>query len=182
MIHVNWNPTDRQLRQFGLAALVAFPLLAWLFVSDPNVVGGAMAVGAAIATVALVHAKSIKPVYLALTLAVFPIGLVVGELMIVLVYGLLVVPVGAVMKAVGHDPLRRRIDRNAKSYWQSKDQPREGAGYFRKNKTSVAIEFLHHVVETGQWWMLPLLIAIGLMGALVWLGGTGIAPFIYPLF
>lgn len=48
------------------------------------------------------------------------------------------------------------------------------AGLFR--------EFLGFLMESKKWWLIPLLVAFGLVAALVLLGGTGAAPFIYSLF
>jgi len=39
--------------------------------------------------------------------------------------------------------------------------------------------FLKH---NKKWWLLPLLLALLLLGLLVVLSGTGLAPFIYTLF
>lgn len=36
--------------------------------------------------------------------------------------------------------------------------------------------------ENKKWWLLPILLAFLLMGALLLAGGTGAAPFIYTLF
>lgn len=36
--------------------------------------------------------------------------------------------------------------------------------------------------ENKKWWLLPILIVLGLLGALLLLAGTGAAPFLYPLF
>lgn len=41
------------------------------------------------------------------------------------------------------------------------------------------IDFLKH---NKKWWLLPLIVALFLVGLLVVLGGTGAAPFIYTLF
>jgi hypothetical protein len=38
------------------------------------------------------------------------------------------------------------------------------------------------VRTTGKWWLVPVLIALLLLGALALLSGTGVAPFIYTLF
>jgi hypothetical protein len=38
------------------------------------------------------------------------------------------------------------------------------------------------VRSTGKWWLVPLLVALLLLGALVLLSGTGYAPLIYTLF
>lgn len=43
-------------------------------------------------------------------------------------------------------------------------------------------ELVSFMAETKSWWMLPLLIVFGLLGVLLVLGATGVAPFIYPLF
>ena len=38
------------------------------------------------------------------------------------------------------------------------------------------------VRTTGKWWLVPVLIALLLLGVLALLSGTGVAPFIYTLF
>ena len=43
-------------------------------------------------------------------------------------------------------------------------------------------EFLDFLGENKKWWLAPILISILLLGALVMLGGTAAAPFIYTLF
>jgi hypothetical protein len=35
---------------------------------------------------------------------------------------------------------------------------------------------------TRKWWLLPIIVVIVLFGVLVFLSGTGVAPFIYTLF
>lgn len=43
-------------------------------------------------------------------------------------------------------------------------------------------EFLLFVTENKKWWLVPILLVLGLVGVLVILGSTGAAPFIYTLF
>lgn len=43
-------------------------------------------------------------------------------------------------------------------------------------------EFLAYLRQSRKWWLLPILLALLVLGALVFLGGTGAAPFIYTLF
>ncbi|MEZ6097465.1 MAG: DUF5989 family protein [Pirellulaceae bacterium] len=43
-------------------------------------------------------------------------------------------------------------------------------------------EFWIFVTENKKWWLLPVLLVLGLVGVLVVLGATGAAPFIYTLF
>ena len=43
-------------------------------------------------------------------------------------------------------------------------------------------EFWVFLNENKKWWLLPILLAFLLIGALLIAGGTGAAPFIYTLF
>jgi len=43
-------------------------------------------------------------------------------------------------------------------------------------------ELLGFMKENKKWWLLPLLLALLILGVLIFLSGTGLAPFIYTLF
>ena len=43
-------------------------------------------------------------------------------------------------------------------------------------------ELWYFLKRNKKWWLTPILVAILLIGMLVMLGGTGLAPFIYTLF
>lgn len=43
-------------------------------------------------------------------------------------------------------------------------------------------EFFHFLRHNKKWWLTPILVLLFLLGALVMLSGTGVAPFIYSLF
>jgi hypothetical protein len=63
------------------------------------------------------------------------------------------------------------------------DEPRrtfEQAG--QGTSPGVIREFLLFLKENRKFWLIPLLAALALLGALVLLGGTAAAPFIYSLF
>ena len=49
-------------------------------------------------------------------------------------------------------------------------------------RQSLVSEFIAFLGDNKKWWLLPILIMFLLMGALVMLGGSGAAPFIYTLF
>jgi hypothetical protein len=48
--------------------------------------------------------------------------------------------------------------------------------------TSLGREILDLLKHNKKWWLLPILLVLALVGALVILGSTGAAPFIYTLF
>jgi len=68
----------------------------------------------------------------------------------------------------------------------SGDNRKNNADEFEKyavqERTGLLLEFWDFLKHNKKWWMLPILIILLLLGALILLGGTAIAPFIYPLF
>ena len=49
-------------------------------------------------------------------------------------------------------------------------------------RTSILAEFWDFLKHNKKWWLLPILVIFLLLGLLVMLSGTALAPFIYPLF
>ena len=49
-------------------------------------------------------------------------------------------------------------------------------------RTGLVSEFVGFLMENKKWWLAPIIISILLLGALVLLGGSAAAPFIYTLF
>lgn len=62
----------------------------------------------------------------------FPVGLVVSFLILAAVYYLVLTPTGLVMRPVGYDPMHRRFDAQAGSYWSPRQSPRDPGRYFRQ--------------------------------------------------
>jgi len=52
----------------------------------------------------------------------------------------------------------------------------------QEKRPSLLREFWLFLKYNKKWWLLPILIILLLLGLLVLLGDTAIAPFIYPLF
>ena len=51
-----------------------------------------------------------------------------------------------------------------------------------EERSSLIGEFIFFLKENKKWWLLPILLALLILGLLVLLAGTGVAPFIYTLF
>jgi hypothetical protein len=132
-IPIQWNPSDRQLRQFGLAALVAMPILGWVWTAGAaTAVLWSAAAGLAVAALGLLRPRGLRPLFIGLSLAAFPIGMLVNELCLGLLFFCVFLPAGLLFRLMGRDSLERRFDPKAASYWQPKKQPTDAAGYFRR--------------------------------------------------
>ena len=142
-VSINWKPTDRQLRQFGWVCCVALPLLAWLFAGKPGwrdwqpfhtrLVGGLACAGAVLAVLGSLWPQILKPIFVGAMVVTFPIGLVISEVVLVLIYLIAFVPVALVFRLIGRDALERRLDRRASTYWQTKTQAPDKKSYLRQS-------------------------------------------------
>jgi hypothetical protein len=56
------------------------------------------------------------------------------------------------------------------------------ASQSRQARSSFIAEFWFFLAHHKKWWLLPIVIILLIFGALVLLGGTGLAPFIYTIF
>ena len=52
----------------------------------------------------------------------------------------------------------------------------------QQKQASLVQEFFHFILQNKAWWMVPIVVVLGLMSVLAFLSTTGVAPFIYPLF
>ena len=49
-------------------------------------------------------------------------------------------------------------------------------------QSGLICEFWQFLKESKKWWLIPILVSLLLIGGLIVLGGSGVAPFIYSLF
>jgi len=68
----------------------------------------------------------------------------------------------------------------------SESNPPEKLNEFEKlrqdEQLSLIGEFVLFIRENKAWWMIPIVLVLGMVGLLIILSSTGAAPFIYTLF
>ena len=144
MIEMDWDPDERTLRQFGFIALFGFSFLAaiaWyeklvfafgLGEARPIVAGVFAGLAGLTLLFSLVFPKANKPIFIGLTLVAFPIGFVLSYLIMGFLFYVMITPLGLFFRLIGRDPLERRFEPAAASYW-SEPRPRRGKeSYFRQ--------------------------------------------------
>ncbi len=130
---VEWHPSDRQLRQFAVCLAVALPAFLWFWMdSQWAIVASAAGIGAAVAIVGWWRPRWLAPLFVGLSLAVWPVGWLVSELLLLVVFLLLFWPMGWLRRSLGGDPLERNFNREAESYLRPKAQPPDAGSYFRQ--------------------------------------------------
>ncbi|MCS1406971.1 MAG: hypothetical protein M2R45_00127 [Verrucomicrobia subdivision 3 bacterium] len=132
LVELNWSPPTCQLRQFGCLCLVILPLLGWIWSGNPWVIAWMFGIGGGLAVTGVLVPRALKPVFIGLTLIALPIGMVVSEVIMLLIYFGVFLPIGLCFKLVKRDALRRSFEKGGASYWEKKPAPKGAASYYRQ--------------------------------------------------
>jgi hypothetical protein len=135
LIEVDWKPPRRQLRQFAVLFLVVFGAigtLAWLDGKPQPLVWTLWGASAAVGIAGLLFPPAVRPVYVAMMAVALPIGLVVSTVLMVIIYFLVLTPLGLLLRLFGHDPMGRRPAPDSRTFWV--ERPRDVAvnRYFKQ--------------------------------------------------
>ena len=133
IFEINTQPADRQLKQFGLICVVAIPVAVWMWggQSSALIVGGIA--GVALGLVGLISPRLLKPVFVTLVFLTFPIGLIVGELIMLTIYFGLFLPMALMFRIIGRDALQRRASTDAVSFWSPRTSPTSVRKYYQQS-------------------------------------------------
>jgi hypothetical protein len=136
LIEVNWYPKHKELRNFAIIALIASLIIALLlYVLNGVRIQWALIIvtaGFGIFISSFVSLRLTRTIYLGLILVTFPIGWVISMILLTAFYFLLLTPLGFFFRLLGRDPLSRRFDSDAKSYWLTRRQTDNLDRYFHQ--------------------------------------------------
>ena len=136
LIDINFNPDKKKLRQFGLAALVAAAVISLFLCLVKGIafkwVMPVFIAGFVIFTLSLISVRLTRMIYIVLTAITMPVGIVVSFLVLTIFYFLLLVPLALVFRIAGRDPLCRKFEPSAKSYWQRRHRTEDSEHYFHQ--------------------------------------------------
>lgn len=136
LIELRTDFSDRQLRQFCGIWLPAFALsIGFMLWSKFQLQQAALIMWSVVAVIGIVGVlkpRWIKPLIVVWMVAAFPIGWVISHLMLALIYYGCMTPIGLIMRLVGRDPLVRRLDRSADTYWVVRKPVSDKKRYFRQ--------------------------------------------------
>ncbi|MXZ24435.1 MAG: hypothetical protein F4Y80_06115 [Caldilineaceae bacterium SB0665_bin_21] len=135
LIEIDPNPSSRQLHWFGFL-LGAFCALAGGMVrwrlDAPGTAAVIWAIGGVLSVLYWIVPAWRRSIYLGWLYAVFPVGWAVSHCLLVIVYFLVITPMGLVKRLVKGDPLGRTPDPSALSYWTPRETKPQAQRYFRQ--------------------------------------------------
>ncbi len=135
LIRIEHNLSRRQLTVFSVCWLVALGVVGGLVLVHGGPLWVAVVVwiaALALPVIGWALPAVLRIVYLGMAYAAFPIGLAVSHVILAVVYYLVLTPIGLVMRLLGHDPMRRRFDPQAESYWVERKPEENVSRYFRQ--------------------------------------------------
>jgi uncharacterized membrane protein len=136
LIEINWNPADKDLRNFGRIAITASVLAGMLlYITNSLALGWCViivGIGLVCFLSSILSVTLTRWIYLGLTLLTFPVGIAVSTVLLALFYYLLLTPVGLIFRLMRRDSLRRRFEPEAGSYWIERKLPDKLNRYFNQ--------------------------------------------------
>jgi len=121
LIEIHRNPSQRELKWFGLMLMVFCALVgglaiwrfdAWSFAKTVWAVG-------ALATVVYYAVPPIrKPLFVGWMMAVYPIGLTISFIIMWLTYYAVLTPIGLLLRLFHVQVFDAKLDRQTNSYWR----------------------------------------------------------------
>ena len=132
---LNIKPDEKMLRQFGIIALFGFGIIGtiiwikWNYWSATYIFWGA---GIASFLLALIRPRLLLPLFVFLTVITFPIGFVISNIIIILLYYVLFTPIALLFKIIGRDPLSRHFDTEQKTYWMNRNSNKAVSQRFKQ--------------------------------------------------
>jgi hypothetical protein len=135
LIRINREPLGRHLAVFAVGWLLSLGLAGWLFplqLGDVALRDVCWTLAVMVPAVGLAIPGFLKWVYLASAYAAVPIGVVISYGILAVIYYLVLTPVGLLLRLRGYDPLARRFQPEASSYWIERKPPTDAGRYFRQ--------------------------------------------------
>lgn len=135
MLQTNRSATPGELKVFGLLLALFFGIIGGLALWK----SGALAVasifwgfGGLVAALYYTLPPIRRVLYRAWMATFFPIGWLVSHLILAVAYYLVFTPVGWIMRLIGRDPMQRKFDYEAATYWGEHPSTDQRANYFKQ--------------------------------------------------
>jgi hypothetical protein len=114
-------------RSFGLTVggiLTAIAIVRWWWVGSLSwLMTGLLVIGLALVTAGLLRPALLAPLNKLWTKLGLLLFHVVNPVVMLLLFIVTIIPAGLIMRLLRYDPMRRRFDGDAQSYWIDRDPP-----------------------------------------------------------
>jgi hypothetical protein len=115
--------SPKELRKFGFTIGIFLAIVAGFLLWKEKPAAEIFAYIAGTFLVAgLLAPPVLKPIYLGWMSFAVVMGFFMTKVILILLFSLAFVPVGIVIRVLGKDPLKQKIDKQAASYWEKRER------------------------------------------------------------
>ena len=144
MVTIDWHPAPEKLRQFAYFAPVGFGLIgllvAWHLGAPGNIDQATTwtpsfwlwGTGLVTLLIGAIKPLMVKPLYVVLSAITAPLGWLIGNLVLLLLFSLLVAPLGILFRLIGRDALDRHFRDGSETYWRDHESATDLKRYYRQ--------------------------------------------------
>ena len=131
---INKNPSAKELVKFGatfLGGMAVIGLLYYFVLHNQPLAKGLWIVGGVVFVLSFIPpvARILYILWMGLGLTM---GLVTQPLILVIVFLVLITPVGLVFKLIQRDTMKRKLDKGAETYWEEYKETEDPATYVKQ--------------------------------------------------
>ncbi len=132
LVDINWRPTPRELRKFGVTMIIGFAIFAGLayWRDHPTLAVVFLAIGGGAGLLGLTGTRLALLVYLPWMALAFVMGNIMSRVLVALFFYGMITPMGVVMRLFGRDKLQRKNRRS--STWDDLPRSSDRARYERQ--------------------------------------------------
>ena len=133
LVQINWNPSKKDLRIFGICMIVGFAAIAGLLLWRGHRTAAAVCLvfGHVTGLIGLSGTKVALPIYWGWMAVALVMGNVISRVLLTVFYYLMITPMGLIMRLFGRDKLHLRR-RNVDTYWVDAPAVSDKAQYERQ--------------------------------------------------
>jgi Saxitoxin biosynthesis operon protein SxtJ len=137
LISIKFDPSRRELRQFAAIWFPVFAFIvgwfAWKATANLTVVAAICSLAVLLSVLGYFAPGLMRYVFVGFNLAAYPIGWLIGHVLLGVIYYLVVTPIGLALRVMGRDPIQRSLDRSCTTYWRPHSPDDDTARYFRQH-------------------------------------------------
>ena len=131
---INKNPSAKELIKFGatfLGGMAAIGALQYFVFHNEPLARGLWIAGGAVFVLSFIRpiARLLYILWMGIGITM---GLVTQPIILVVVFLLLITPVGLIFKLIQRDTMKRRLDKSATSYWEEYKETDDPATYVKQ--------------------------------------------------
>jgi hypothetical protein len=132
---IPFRPSRSTLRQFGVIGLILMSGMAAWRMRQHGLDAGVLCMGVLAVVFAIggiVEPNWLRPVFVAWLVAAFPIGWLISQIVLVILYYAVITPIGLILRLYGRDALRLKPRPTEASYWQVKPTVTDVRRYYQQ--------------------------------------------------